>query len=223
MLFDLTPQFGNDRTPQALRLLQVSSLQRLHLPSPKVGLKLPWYFHHRVPILPAWTLHQVLCVGHPDEDDDDEAGPDENASDRAKNVFGVIQNWLDGDREGSLGQMIQEQLGNGNDDAPGNSGDAPGQSDDAPGQSDDAPGNSDDAPGQSDDEADDDDDEADEEEEAEADDDDDESESEESESEADEEDDDDEEEDEEDDEEDDDEEEDDDDANPGNGNGNGNN
>ncbi|GAB7012068.1 hypothetical protein [Halolamina salina] len=126
------------------------------------------------------------------EESDDEAGPDENASDRAKNVFGVIQGWLDGDQEESLGQLIQEQLDNGNDDAPGNSDEAPGNSGDAPGQSDDesddeAPGNSGDAPGQSDDEGDD---------------------ESESESEADDEDDDDEEDDE------------DEDGNPGNGNGN---
>ena len=76
------------------------------------------------------------------EDDDDEAGPDENASERAHNVFGAIQNWLDGDREGSLGQLIQESLGNGNDDAPGNSGEAPGNSGDAPGNSGEAPGQS---------------------------------------------------------------------------------
>ncbi|QKY20271.1 hypothetical protein B4589_007715 [Halolamina sp. CBA1230] len=111
------------------------------------------------------------------EDDDDEAGPDENASDRAKNVFSVVQSWLDGDREGNLGQLIQESLDNGNDDAPGNSGDAPGNSGDAPGHddddesddSDDAPGNSGDAPGNSgdapvnDDDEDDDDDEEDDE------------------------------------------------------------
>ena len=93
-----------------------------------------------------------------ESDEDDEAGPSENASDRAKGVFGAIQTWLDGGQEGSLGQLIQETLGNGNDDAPGNSGDAPGNgnADEAPGQDDDddeaddedeSPGNSDEAPG----------------------------------------------------------------------------
>ncbi|WP_053949068.1 hypothetical protein [Halolamina sediminis] len=96
-------------------------------------------------------LEYAIEDGELVEESDDEAGPDENASDRAKNVFAVIQNWLDSGQEGNLGQLIQEQLGNGNDDAPGNSDEAPGNSDDAPGNSDDAPGNSDDAPGNSDD------------------------------------------------------------------------
>ncbi|WP_435119027.1 hypothetical protein [Halolamina sp. C58] len=159
-------------------------------------------------------LEYTIEDGELVEESDDEAGPDENASDRAKNVFAVIQNWLDGDREGNLGQLIQEQLGNGNDEAPGNSGeapgnsgDAPGNSDEAPGQADDdeAPGNSGDAPGQADDESDD-------ESETEADDDDDEDD-----------DDDDDDDEDDDDDDDDDEDDDDDDANPGNGNGNGNN
>jgi archaellum component FlaF (FlaF/FlaG flagellin family) len=84
-----------------------------------------------------------------ESDEDDEAGPSENASDRAKSVFGAIQTWLEGGQEGSLGQLIQETLGNGNDDAPGNSGDAPGNGNagEAPGQDDESPGKSDEAPG----------------------------------------------------------------------------
>ena len=141
-----------------------------------------------------------------ESDEDDEAGPSENASDRAKGVFGAIQTWLDGGQEGSLGQLIQETLGNGNDDAPGNSGndsdEAPGNSANASNNGNNGNGNAGEAPGHDDD----DDSESEDESEDEAD---------EEEDEADEEDDEADEEDDEADEEDD--------ENPGKGNGNGNN
>lgn len=64
------------------------------------------------------------------DDEDGEKGPSENASETAHTVWDTIQQWMNGERTGNLGPMIQEALGHDN----GSNGNADGNDADNPGK-----------------------------------------------------------------------------------------